>query len=64
MDFIRKAQLVVNGHKVPDPEVRAYSGVVLRDSVCIAFTYTALNKLDIMAGNIGNTYLKAPTSGK
>ena len=64
MDFTRKARLVTDSHKVPDPAVSTYSGVVLRESVCIAFTYTALNKLDIMAANIGNAYLQAPTSGK
>ena len=59
-----KKSLVADGHKVPDPAVSMYSGVVLRESVCIAFTYAALNKLYIMAVNIGNAYLQGPTSGK
>ena len=64
MDFTWKARLVANGYKVPDPAVSTYSGVVLRESACIAFTYAALNKLDIMAADIGNAYLQAPTSSK
>ena len=64
MDFTRKARLVADGHKVPDPAVSTYSGVVSRESVRIAFTYAALNELDIMAADIGNAYLQAPTSGK
>ena len=64
MDFTRKARLVADGHKVPDPAVSTYSGVVSRESVRIAFIYAALNELDIMAADIGNAYLQAPTSGK
>ena len=64
MDFTRKARLVADGHKVPDPAVSTYSGVVSRESVRIEFTYAALNELDIMAADIGNAYLQAPTSSK
>jgi hypothetical protein len=38
-----------------------FSGVVSRNSVRIAFTLTALNVLDILAADIQNAYLSAPT---
>jgi hypothetical protein len=38
--------------------------VVSRDSIRIAFTYAALNCLDIFAANIRNAYLQAPNSQK
>lgn len=44
MDFACKAWWVLHGHKTPDPPVGStYAGVVSRESVRIAFTYTALN---------------------
>ena len=64
MNFTRKAHLVADGHKIPDPAFSTYSGVLLRESVRIVFTYAALNKQDIMAADTGNAYLQAPTSGK
>jgi len=39
-----------------------YAGVVSRESVRIAFTYAALNGLDIFAADIRNAYLQAPSS--
>ena len=47
MDFTRKARLVLDGHKTPDPVGSKYAGVVSRESVRIAFTYAALNALDV-----------------
>ncbi len=38
-----------------------YSSVVARDSVRLAFLIAPLNDLDILAANIGNAYLNAPT---
>ena len=64
MDFTRKARWVLDGHKTPDPEGSTYAGVVSRESVRIAFTYAALNDLDIFAGDIQNAYLQAPSSRK
>ena len=57
-------RLVADGNRVPDPAVSTYSRVVSRESVRIALTYAALMELDIMAADIGNAYLQAPTSGK
>ena len=40
------------------------SGVVSRESVQIAFTYTALNGLDVCMVDVRNAYLQSPTSQK
>ena len=64
MDFTRKARWVLDGHKTPDPVGSRYAGVVSRESVRIAFTYAALNGLDVFAADIRNAYLQAPTSQK
>ena len=64
MDFTRKARWVLDGHKTPDPEGSTFAGVVSRESVRIAFTYAALNGLDVFAADIRNAYLQAPSSRK
>lgn len=64
MDFTRKARWVKDGHKTPDPVTSNYAGVVSRESVRIAFTYAALNNLDVVAADIQNAYLTAPSSEK
>ena len=64
MDFSRKARIVADGHKMPEPSVSPYAGVVSRETVRIAFTYAALNDLDICAADIKNAYLQAPNSEK
>ena len=64
MDFTRKARWVKDGHKTPDPEFSSYAGVVSRESVRIALTYAALNGMDVMAADIRNAYLQAPSSEK
>jgi hypothetical protein len=64
MDFTRKARLVLDGYKCPDPASSTYAGVVSRESVRIALTYAALNGLDVCAADIRNAYLQAPSSAK
>ncbi len=64
LDFTRKARWVLDGHKTPDPVGSRYAGVVSRESVRIAFTYAALNGLDVCAADIRNAYLQAPSSQK
>ena len=64
MDFTRKARFVADGHRVADPVHSTYAGVVSRESVRIAFTYAALLGLDVLAGDIQNAYLQAPSSEK
>ena len=43
MEFTRKAILVAEGCRTPNPVISTYAGVVSRKSVRIAFTYVALN---------------------
>jgi hypothetical protein len=64
MDFTRKARWVLDGHKTPDPSGSTYAGVVSRESVRIAFTYAALNGLNVCSGDVRNAYLQAPSSQK
>ena len=64
MDFTRKARWVLDGHKTPDIVGSTCAGVVSRESVRIAFTYAALNGLDIFAADIRNAHLQAPSSQK
>ena len=64
MDFTRKARWVLDGHKTPDPIGSTYAGVVSRESVRIAFTYAALNDIDVFAADVRNAYLQAPSSQK
>lgn len=64
MDLTRKARWVKDGHKTPDPSHSTYASVVSRESVCIALTYAALNDLEVMAADIRNAYLQAPSSEK
>ena len=62
MDFTRKARWVKDGHKTPQPDNSTYAGVVSRESVRIALTYAALNGIDVVAADIKNAYLQAPSS--
>jgi hypothetical protein len=64
MDLTRKARLVAGGHQTEEPKEMVFSSVVSRDSVRIAFLYTALNDLNVMACDIQNAYLNAPTKEK
>ena len=64
MDFTRKARLVAEGCSNLNPVTSTYSGVVSRESVRIAFTYAALNGLDVWAADVHNTFLQAPCSEK
>ena len=48
MDLTQKARLVADDHKTPDPVLSTYAGVVLCESVRIAFTYAALNDLNVL----------------
>ena len=57
MDFTRKARWVLDGHKTPLPEGSTYADIVSRESMRIAFTYAALNGVDVFAANIRNAYL-------
>ena len=47
MDFTRKARWVLDGHKTPNMMGSTYAGVVSQESILIAFTYAALNGLEV-----------------
>ena len=64
MDFTRNARWVLDGHNTPDPVGSTYAGVVSRYIARIAFTYAALNGLDVFVAEIRNAYLQAPSSQK
>ena len=64
MEFTRKARWVKYGHRTPDPITSAYVGVVSHESVRAALTYAALMSLEVMAADIQNAYLQAPSSEK
>ena len=64
IDFTRKARLVAEGCKIPDPVNSTYAGVALCESVRISFTYAALNDLDVWTGDVQNAYLQAPCTEK
>lgn len=63
-DLTRKARLVAGGHMTEVPKDSVYSSVVARDSVRLAFMVAALNGLLVLAGDVQNAYLNAPTSEK
>ena len=58
MDLTRKTRWVLNGHKTSDQIRSTFAGVVSRKSIRIAFTYAALNDLQVFAANIRNAYLR------
>ena len=64
MYFTKKSRWVKDDHLTQDPMESNYAGVVLRESVRIAFTYAALNGLKVCTADIKSAYLQAPTSEK
>ena len=64
MDFTRKARWVKDGHRTLDLEDSKYAGVVSRESVRIMLMYAALHEIPVLAADIRNAYLQAPTSEK
>ena len=64
MDFIRKAIWAKYDHHTLDPENSSCAGVVSRESIQIELTTTALYEVYVMADDIKNEYLKAPSSDK
>jgi hypothetical protein len=64
LDLVRKARYVAGGHQTDPPKDMVYASVVSRDSVRLAFLLAALNDLDILAADVQNAYLNAPTTEK
>ena len=60
MDLTRKARLLAGGDMTGLPSSSAYSSMVTRESVCIAFLIAGLNDLDVLVCDIKNAYLNAP----
>ena len=60
----RKARFVAGGHMTDPPKESTYSSVVSRESVRLAFLAAALNGIDVLAADIQNAYLEAPTREK
>ena len=61
LDMTRKARYVAGGHLTTVPTYMTYSSVVSRDTVRIGFLVAALNDLNVLAGDIQNAFLSAPT---
>ena len=61
LDMTRKARYVAGGHLTEVPISMTYSSVVSCDSVRIGFLVAALNDLNLLAGDIQNAFLSAPT---
>ena len=64
MDFTRKARLVAEGCRTPNPVTSTYAGVVSREIVRIAFTDALLNGFDVWAADVQNAFFQAPCSKK
>jgi hypothetical protein len=64
IDLTRKARLVAGGHQTDVPKESVYSSVVSWDSVRIALMIASLNNLNVLAANVQNAYLNAPTKEK
>ena len=62
--FHKEGRWVLDGHKTPDPIGSTYAGVESSESMHLALTYAALNDLDVLAADIRNAYLQAPSSQK
>ena len=63
-NLARKAWYVAWGHQTDPPKDTTYLSVISRDSIRIAFLTAALNNLNILAADVQNAYLNAPTDEK
>ncbi len=64
MNFTRKAEWVKDGHLTHDLDNSKYVGVVSRESIQIALVYAVFHGIEVLAADIRNVYLQAPTSEK
>ena len=64
MEFVRKAHWILDGHRNPEPEGSLYAGVVSRDILRIALMYVAFIGLNMVAADIRNAFIHAPSSQK
>jgi hypothetical protein len=63
-DFCRKARLIAGGHMTKAPATLTYASVVSRETVRLALTVAALNKIDMRAADVLNAYITAPCGEK
>ena len=63
-DLRRKARLVAGGHRTDPPPEDVYSGVVMIDSVRLAFFLCVLNKMQACAADVGCAFLHGRTKEK
>ena len=61
LDMTRKARYVAGGHLTQVPTQIIYSSVVSQETVRIGLLMEALNGLELIAGDIQNAFLEAPT---
>ena len=64
LDMTRKARYVAGGHLTQVPTHMTYSSVVSRETVRIGLLMAVLNGLELIAGDIQNAFLEAPTKEK
>ena len=64
MELSRKAIYVAEGRLTNSPFPTNYVSLASHDIVRLYFLISALNDLDILAGDTQNTYLNAPTEDK
>jgi hypothetical protein len=59
MDFTYRARFVAGGHTTDTPGSITYLRVVSCNNLQLAFLIVGLNDLDVLAGDVANTYLNA-----
>jgi hypothetical protein len=60
--FRFKSRMVAGGHMIDTPPFLTYASVVSRETVRIALLMASLHDLEVMAADVENAYLTAPTS--
>ena len=63
-DVRHKARSIADGHMIPDPDQRIYSGVVSLRNLRLVIFLGQLNNLELWGADIGNACLKAGTEEK
>ena len=63
-DGRHKARFVAGGHLTKEPDNSVYSSVVSLRSLRIIILAAEMNKLELMAADVGNAYLEALTNEK
>ena len=56
--------MAANGAMPEAPSSLTYSSIVSRDSVCLVLLIAGRNDLNIMAYDVGNSYVNEPCRGK